>query len=161
MAPRLDPRRVAAGLLMLAVSPLPSGCSDAPVAVPTTTTTAAPTTVASFPGNHAPTATIDAPRAAPGARQFTAVLDTEADPPGFGASVSFRGTAADPDGDAMTIEWFSSVEGLIGTGPATGPVWFHVTSDSETRTITMRVSDVRGAVTEATRQIIIFIPSDT
>jgi hypothetical protein len=128
----------------------------------TTVAPATPSTSLAGPdGNHVPTASIDSPRQGTADQYLTGALDTTADPPGFGSWVAFAGTASDPDGDAITVEWFSSVEGPIGTGEEIGPIWFHVEGDSETRTITMRVTDAWGAWIEVTRQINIFIPSDT
>jgi outer membrane protein OmpA-like peptidoglycan-associated protein len=64
-------------------------------------------------------------------------------------AVRVRATGSDPDGDPLTYEWSATAGRIVGTGPA-------VTFDSTgmtppaSSTITVRVSDGRGANAEST-----------
>jgi outer membrane protein OmpA-like peptidoglycan-associated protein len=66
-----------------------------------------------------------------------------------GETVRVRATGSDPDGDPLTYEWSATAGRVTGTGPA-------VTFDSAgmtppaSSTITVRVSDGRGATAEST-----------
>jgi hypothetical protein len=66
-----------------------------------------------------------------------------------GETVRVRATGSDPDGDPLTYEWSATAGRIVGTGPA-------VTFDSTgmtppaSATITVRVSDGRGATAEST-----------
>lgn len=66
---------------------------------------------------------------------------------GPGDGVSFSVTASDPDGDALTYHWTATTGTLDGT-PADGAATNHWTSAGATATITVRVTDARGAWVE-------------
>ncbi len=74
--------------------------------------------------------------------------------------VSMSATATDPDGDAVSIDWFSSLSGYLGTGE-------YITAslvtiyDSSQPFITARATDEHGDTSEDTIQVIVWIPSDT
>ena len=122
--------------------------------VATTTTTT--TTVSPPPGNRPPTVSISTPAHL---SSHEAAYD-----PGtgrFGATITFSASAIDPDGDSITIRWFSSTEGALGSG-ATITATIHTQgSDSTQPFITARVTDRWGATSTATIQIIVWIPSGT
>ncbi len=120
---------------------------------PTTTTTTAPSEP---PGNEPPAAAITFP---PDLSSHTASFDPEAGL--FGAAIAFTADATDPNGDPITVEWFSSDEGLLGTGANLTATVHTIGSDSSQPFITVRVTDQWGQVTESQIQIIVWIPSST
>ncbi len=92
-------------------------------------------------GNQAPTAEITSPQ--DGTSYTPVVQDDE----GYYATVSFEAEAWDPeDGSDVTVEWYSDVEGLLGSGPGltTITVRLHAVSGSTTHTITLIVRDSDG-----------------
>jgi hypothetical protein len=68
---------------------------------------------------------------------------------------------SDPDGDPVTVEWISSDEGSLGTGESIVATVHTGEFDAAQPQITARATDQWGAVSEATVQIIVVIPSDT
>ena len=65
-----------------------------------------------------------------------------------------------PDGDPVNVEWDSSLSGYLGTGEfiTASLVTMY---DSSQPFITAKATDPRGAVSEDTIQVIVWIPSDT
>jgi hypothetical protein len=68
--------------------------------------------------------------------------------------------AVDPDGDPVTIDWYSSLSGYLGTGESITASLTTI-SDSSQPFITARATDPFGATSEASIQIIVWVPSDT
>lgn len=127
--------------------------TTAPVATetdPTTTTTS--TTRAS--SNSPPTVAITSPASSV---RYQATYDAAEGR--FGATVKLNATAADADGDAVTISWYSSEEGFLGTGSSIS-VRLHPQGDASQPIITAVASDAGGASAEDSRQVIVWIVSD-
>lgn len=144
---------------------------------PTTTTTEIPTTVTSAPESTSTTL------AAPTTTSTTVPVPADNRPPTVeiispgnlsshiavcdpdtqrcGAAVSLSAVVSDPNGDPVTVQWISSDEGYIGTGESIIAVFHTGNYDSAQPTITARAIDQWNTVTEATVQIIVWIPSDT
>ncbi len=120
---------------------------------PTTTTTTAPSEPS---GNLPPSASITFP---PDLSAHQASFDPGAGL--FGAAIAFTADATDPNGDPITVQWFSSDEGLLGTGPNLTATIHTIGSDSSQPFITVRVTDQWGRVTESQIQIIVVIWSST
>jgi len=134
--------------------------TTAPAATTTTTTTSttvpAPTSTTLAPpeDNRPPEVTITAPG---NLSAHSAAYDP--DSLAFQAVVSMSANAVDPDGDPVTVDWFSSVSGYLGTGEAITASLITV-FDSSQPFITARATDPFGATSEATIQIIVSVPSD-
>jgi len=79
---------------------------------------------------------------------------------GFGASVTMTAEVADPDGDPVSVEWYSSVEGYLGTG-TTITARLHTMFDSSQPWLTARAADGRGGEASDRVQVIVWIPSDS
>lgn len=67
---------------------------------------------------------------------------------------------SDPDGDPVTVEWYSSLSGYLGTGEFITASLITI-YDSSQPIITARATDEHGTSSEDTIQIIVWIPSDT
>ena len=79
----------------------------------------------------------------------------------FGATINFTSIAVDPDGDSVTVEWFSSLEGFLGTGKNLTTTIHTGASDSSQPFITVRVTDQWGRSSEHQIQVVVWIPSTT
>ena len=124
---------------------------------PTTTTKPQPTTTITVPeGNEPPTLDIISPTSL---AAYTASYDADRDD--FGANVSLSAVVSDPDGDDVTVTWSSSTQGGLGTGESI--VVFLSTGgyDASQPIISATATDVWGAATATSVQIIVWIPSDT
>ena len=123
----------------------------------TSTTVPAPTSTTLAPpsDNRPPEVAITAPG---NLSSHLAAYDT--DSLAFLAVVSMSASAVDPDGDPVTIDWFSSVSGYLGTGESITASLITI-YDSSQPFITARATDPYGATSEATIQIIVWVPSDT
>ena len=124
---------------------------------PTTTTKPQPTTTITVPeGNEPPTLDIISPTSL---AAYTASYDADRDD--FGANVSLSAVVSDPDGDDVTVTWSSSTQGGLGTGESI--VVFLSTGgyDASQPIISATATDVWGAATSTSVQIIVWIPSDT
>ena len=78
----------------------------------------------------------------------------------FRAVVSMSANVSDPDGDQVTIDWYSSLSGYLGTGEFITASLITL-YDSSQPFITARATDPHGASSEAAIQIIVWVPSDT
>ena len=78
----------------------------------------------------------------------------------FAALVSLLAIASDADGDRIKVDWYSSLDGYLGSGPKT-EARLVTRYDSSQPIITARVTDEHGAIGEDSVQVIIWIPSDT
>jgi hypothetical protein len=78
----------------------------------------------------------------------------------FGAAVSLSALVSDPNGDPVTVQWISSDEGYLGSGESIIAVLHTGLYDSAQPRITARVIDQWNTATEATIQVIVWIPSD-
>jgi len=78
----------------------------------------------------------------------------------FRAVVSISADASDPDGDPVSIDWYSSAGGYLGSGEFI-TASLVTESDSSQPYITARVTDQYGATAEDSIQIIVWVPSDT
>jgi hypothetical protein len=124
---------------------------------PSTTTPPPPTstTLAPPPDNQPPSVTITSPG---NLSSHVAAFDRES--LAFKAVVSMSASASDPNGDPVTVDWYSSLSGYLGTGE-------YITAslitlyDSSHPYIMARATDVYGAVSEHTIQVIVWVPSDT
>ena len=78
----------------------------------------------------------------------------------FKAVVSMSASTSDPNGDQVTVDWFSSLSGYLGTGKfiTASLITIH---DASQPFITARATDPYGATSEDTIQIIVWVPSDT
>ncbi len=122
----------------------------------TTTSTAAPTTTTTTSAdNSSPQIAITRPA---NLSSYTATYNPSTK--SFSATVGFAAAATDPDGDPLTIEWYSSLDGYLGSGPAISAA-LQIIYDTAQPRITARVTDPSGAVAEDTVQVIIWIPSDS
>jgi hypothetical protein len=79
----------------------------------------------------------------------------------FGAAVSMSAVVTDPNGDTVSVRWYSSDEGFLGSGESIVATLYTGQFDSAQPRITARATDKWGATTEASVQIIVWIPSDT
>jgi hypothetical protein len=79
----------------------------------------------------------------------------------FGSPVTLTATATDADGDPVTIEWYSSMEGYLGSGDSISVMLHTIDSDSSQPIITARAIDQWGVSTDASVQVIVWIPSPT
>lgn len=77
----------------------------------------------------------------------------------FVASVAMEAIVSDPDGNPVTVEWFSDVDGFLGSGKAI-IAQMQPRGDSSPAVVTARATDSTGAVASASVQIIIWVPSD-
>jgi hypothetical protein len=78
----------------------------------------------------------------------------------FRAVVSMSAKATDPDGDPVAVDWYSSLSGYLGTGEFISASLTTI-HDSSQPFITARATDPYGATSEATIQVIVWVPSDT
>lgn len=123
----------------------------------TVTTRPAPPPPTTLPGatpNAAPRVSITSP----GSGSRYAATYNPADG-SFGAVVSFSASVSDPEGDGYTIEWFSSLDGYLGSG-ASISARLRPRGDASQPVITAVVTDVTGARGEASVQVVVWIPSD-
>ena len=74
--------------------------------------------------------------------------------------MSLSAIVSDPDGDDVTVQWISSDEGALGTGESIVAILRTGQFDSAQPRITARATDQWGVATEASVQIIVWIPSD-
>ena len=139
--------------------------------VPTTTTTVETATTATTvwvdpppttssttpapPDNEAPIVEITSPG---NLSSHVAAFDPESQ--AFRAVVSMSATVSDPDNDMVSIDWFSSLSGYVGTGEFITASLITI-YDSSQPFITARATDEHGAVSEHRIQIIVWVPSDT
>ncbi len=89
--------------------------------------------------------------------RYAATYDPDAGT--FAASVELSAQASDPDGDGVTVSWYSSIEGFLGTG-SNITAQLHPFGDASQPIITAIATDDRGATTEDSQQIIVWIVSD-
>ncbi len=115
----------------------------------TSTTTPAPE------DNEAPSVEITSPG---NLSSHVAAYDPESQ--AFRAVVSMSAAVSDPDNDQVTIDWFSSLSGYLGTGEFITASLITI-YDSSQPFITARATDEHGAVSEHRIQIIVWVPSDT
>lgn len=123
---------------------------------PRATTTSAPRTTTTAGGNgdnRPPTVAITSP--APLTR-YRATYDPNSAQ--FGATVQLSASASDPDLDDIEIEWFSDVDGYLGSG-ASVAARLTTRGDVSQPNIRVRVTDAFGAVAEAAISLIVWIPS--
>lgn len=115
----------------------------------TSTTTPAP------PDNEPPNVEITSP-----GNLSSHVAAYDPDLQAFRAVVSMSAAVSDPDDDRVTIDWFSSLSGYLGTGEfiTASLVTLY---DSSQPFITARATDEHGASSENVIQIIVWVPSDT
>jgi hypothetical protein len=134
-----------------------SSTSTTTTTTSTTTTTTQPTTttLAIPPDNKPPSVEIISPA---NLSSHIAVLDTETNR--FGAAVSLSAIVSDPNGDDFVVQWFSSDQGALGTGESIVAILSTGQFDSAQPFITARATDQWGVTTEASVQIIVWIPSD-
>lgn len=149
-----------------------SGTSTAPAETvttttrPTTTTTRATTTttrpttttttIAIPAGNRAPDVTITSPG---NLASFIAAYNASTGT--FGSSVTLSATATDADGDPVTIEWYSSDQGYLGSGASISAFLNTINSDASQPIITARAIDQWGVSSDSSVQVIVWIPSPT
>jgi hypothetical protein len=105
--------------------------------------------------NQAPTVEITSPE---NLSSHVAVFD--ASTRSFGAAVSLSASVSDPDGDRVTVRWFSSDEGYLGTGEQIVAILHTGQSDSAQPRITARATDRWGATTETSVQVSPWVCSD-
>ena len=125
---------------------------------PTSTTTPPPptsTTLAPPPDNQPPTVTITSP-----GNLSSHVAAFDRDLLAFRAVVSMSAAASDPNGDPVTVDWYSSLSGYLGTGEFITASLVTI-NDSSQPYITARATDIYGAVSEDRIQVIVWVPSDT
>jgi hypothetical protein len=134
----------------------PSSTTHPATTSPTTTTAPTTTVPTTPPGNRAPTIVITAP---PNLSMHKASFDPATGR--FGATITFSANAADPDGDPVTVRWYSSIEGYLGTGAVLSATIHTVGSDSTQPYVSARATDQWGASTTDVIQIIVWIPSET
>lgn len=115
----------------------------------TSTTTPAP------PDNQPPNVEITSP-----GNLSSHVAAYDPDLQAFRAVVSMSAAVSDPDDDTVTIDWFSSLSGYLGTGEfiTASLVTLY---DSSQPFITARATDEHGTSSESVIQIIVWVPSDT
>jgi len=137
----------------------PPTTSTTSTTVPTSTTTTPPktttTTLAVPEDNEPPTLDIISPTSL---AAYTASYDV--DRKDFGANVALSAVVSDPNGDAVTVTWSSSTQGGLGTGESI--VVFLSTGgfDASQPIITATATDVWGASSSQSVQIIVWVPSD-
>jgi hypothetical protein len=138
----------------------PTTTTSMPTTTSTTTAPSNPTTttvtVAVPPDNKPPTVKIISP-----ANLSSHVAEYDASTGRFGAAVSMSAVVSDPNGDAVTVRWFSSDEGFLGSGESIVATLSTGQFDSAQPRITARATDKWGVATETSVQIIVWIPSDT
>lgn len=134
---------------------------------PTTTTTRATTTTTTKPtsttttiavpaGNRAPEVVITSP-----GNLAAFIAEYNASSGKFGSPVTLTASATDADGDPVTIEWYSSLEGYLGSGTSISVMLNTIDSDSSQPVITARAIDQWGVSTDSSIQVIVWIPSPT
>jgi hypothetical protein len=123
----------------------------------TTTTQATTTTTIAIPaGNRAPEVTITSPG---NLASFIAAYNAGTGT--FGSTVTLTATATDADGDPVTIEWYSSDQGYLGSGASISAFLNTINSDASQPIITARAIDQWGASSDSSVQVIVWIPSPT
>jgi len=125
----------------------------------TTTTTKATTTTTTIAvpaGNRAPEVVITSP-----GNLAAFIAEYIASSGKFGSPVTLTATATDADGDPVTIEWYSSMEGYLGSGDSISVMLHTIDSDSSQPVITARAIDRWGVSSDASVQVIVWIPSPT
>ncbi len=130
-----------------------------PRTTPTTTATPPPTapTPTTTPGvepNNPPVVTIGPPEPL---QRFEAFFNPNTNR--FAASVPLVANVTDPEGDAYSVDWFSSMDGYLGTGQSITAT-LHPDLDVSQPVITARATDATGAVGEFSLQVIVWIRSD-
>jgi hypothetical protein len=106
--------------------------------------------------NEAPTVEITSP-----ANLSSHVALFDAGTRRFGAAVFFSANVSDPNGDHVTVRWFSSDDGYLGTGGQIVAILHTGQSDSAQPRITALATDRWGATTVASIQVSPWICSDT
>ena len=105
--------------------------------------------------NEAPTVEITSP-----ANLSSHVAVFDASTGRFGAAVSFSANVSDPNGDHVTVRWFSSDDGYLGTGEQIVAILYTGGSDSAQPRITALATDRWGATTAVSVQVSPWICSD-
>ncbi len=105
--------------------------------------------------NQAPTVEITSP-----ANLSSHVAVFDASTRRFGAAVSFSADVSDPNGDHVTVRWFSSDDGYLGTGEQIVAILYTGQSDSAQPRITALATDRWGATTAVSVQVSPWICSD-
>jgi hypothetical protein len=105
--------------------------------------------------NQAPSVEITSPE---NLSSHVAVLDARTRR--FGAVVFFSASVSDPNRDRVTVRWFSSDDGYLGSGEQIVAILYTGQSDSAQPRITARATDRWGATTETSVQVSPWICSD-
>ena len=152
---------VPAGATSTTTSTAPASTTSTTSTSTTTTTTSTTTTTTAAPAGPGspPSAEITQPEIIGGPLKLEAAFDSELTD--FVAATTLGASVSDPDGDIASIEWFTNGDPL-GTGQ-TLDVRLSASaqgSDVAVHTITLRVTDWAGNVTEQQVQLIVWIPSD-
>jgi hypothetical protein len=105
--------------------------------------------------NKAPTVAITSP-----ANLSSHVASYDSGSKSFSATVSLSADVSDPDRDHVTLQWFSSDGGYLGTGKSIVAKLSTGQSGSSQPWVTARATDRWGAVTETSVQVNCWIPSD-
>ena len=105
--------------------------------------------------NQAPTVEITSP-----ANLSSHVAVFDASTRSFGAAVSLSANVSDSNRDHVTVRWFSSDDGYLGTGESIVATLHTGQSDSAQPFITARATDRWGATTAASVQVSPWNPSD-
>ncbi|RLE13017.1 MAG: hypothetical protein DRJ28_08120 [Actinobacteria bacterium] len=148
--------------------PSPGTSTTATTEIPSTTsTTAVPTTTTKPPAtttttlfvpedNEPPVLDMLAPKSL---AAYTASYDPDRED--FGANVLLSAVVSDPNGDEVTVVWSSSTQGALGTGESMFAFLSTGGFDASQPFITATATDIWGAATSVSVQIIVWIPSDT
>lgn len=157
-APGTDPATASGGP---ATTPTSVPATTAPPASPpttsaprTTATAPPPTTTPGVEPNNPPVVTVGPPNPL---ERFEAFFDAASGR--FIASVPLTANVTDPEGDPYTVDWFSSLDGYLGTGQ-TITAAMSPDLDTSQPVVTARATDATGAVGEGSIQIIVWIRSD-
>ncbi len=145
------------GTSTTATTEIPSTTST--TAVPSTTTKPPVTTTTTLfvpEDNEPPVLDMVAPASL---AAYTASYD--ADRGDFGANVALSAVVSDPNGDPVTVTWSSSTQGALGTGESIVAFLSTGGYDASQPIITATATDIWGAATSVSVQIIVWIPSDT
>ena len=134
--------------------PAPTTTSAPPTTTSTSTTTI-PAQTSTTSANQPPVATITAP---PNLSSHEAKWN--ADLGDFAANVTLTAIIGDADDTDLDIQWFSSDQGLLGTGNQLDVSLGTDFRDTAQPFITVVVTDPAGNRTEHKIQLILWVPSD-
>jgi hypothetical protein len=105
--------------------------------------------------NQAPTVEVTSP-----ANLSSHVAVFDASTRSFGATVSLSANVSDSNRDHVTVRWFSSDDGYLGTGESIVATLYTGQSDSAQPRITAQATDRWGATTATSIQVSSWICSD-